>query len=516
MHKFDLDVDEIDSQTVHYPKGILKQPRSDTLYQPQETGMDTGVDDDVSLHQASMMSSHYEYPVQGRNRRKPHQVNAVPESSSKVISALRDLQEKIRRMELERTAAEKRLNSLSRETTHYRDVFHQKRTQQVQTAAELSERTQELQSQLAQAESRCGVVEKQLEYMRKLVQNAEKERDAALRQREIQDSYATQSKESELRLQQDRLNQLEKERQRLKVTQSAAEGKIRDLEDRILEEQHQRKLIQDKAAELQTVAETNRILLEAEQTPPKTKKPRKKKSKKTLKSASPTGPSHGSPRHMHISVGKIPFVAGQSTTPSHSINANLQNVLAMMKTHNPAWCANGVNSPHRVGPPRKKTNRVKRAPSESASEESDLSDLLQCLQDEFGIMGCEHQELAKQIQDAEDSNLRDDLERELDQLVTRMEQKGQQIAKLKRHQEQLAEKKSVKKGSKRPKSSKRTGSSAKSTESGEVQVITTVRTKGRGAGPVRVGTTQRKKDLQMLRDMQTLQTSLRKDDVSWD
>lgn len=55
------------------------------------------------------------------------------------------------------------------------------------------------------------------------MQNAEKERDAALRQREIQDSYATQSKESELRLQQDKLNQLEKERQRLKVTQSAAE-----------------------------------------------------------------------------------------------------------------------------------------------------------------------------------------------------------------------------------------------------------------------------------------------------
>lgn len=53
------------------------------------------------------------------------------------------------------------------------------------------------------------------------------------------------------------------------------------------------------------------------------------------------------------------------------------------------------------------------------------------------ILDSEHQELAKQVQEAEDSNLREDLERELDQLVTRMELKGQQISKLKRHQEKV-------------------------------------------------------------------------------
>lgn len=45
-------------------------------------------------------------------------------------------------MELERTAAERRLNSLSKETTQYRDVLNQKQTQSIETTAELSQRTQ--------------------------------------------------------------------------------------------------------------------------------------------------------------------------------------------------------------------------------------------------------------------------------------------------------------------------------------------------------------------------------------
>ena len=49
----------------------------------------------------------------------------------------------------------------------------------------------------------------------------------------------------------------------------------------------------------------------------------------------------------------------------------------------------------------------------------------------------EHQELTRQIHEAKDPNLQDDLERELDHLVARMEVKGDQIAKLNRHQEMV-------------------------------------------------------------------------------
>lgn len=51
----------------------------------------------------------------------------------------------------------------------------------------------------------------------------------------------------------------------------------------------------------------------------------------------------------------------------------------------------------------------------------------------------------------------------------------------------------------------------------EVQVTTTVTTKGKNAGPIKVKPGEKsRKNLQLLRDMQTIQTSLQKDDISWD
>ena len=48
------------------------------------------------------------------------------------------------------------------------------------------------------------------------------------------------------------------------------------------------------------------------------------------------------------------------------------------------------------------------------------------------LIGSDHAELTRQIKEARDENLRDDLERELDGLVERMEIKGNQITKLRR------------------------------------------------------------------------------------
>lgn len=46
----------------------------------------------------------------------------------------------------------------------------------------------------------------------------------------------------------------------------------------------------------------------------------------------------------------------------------------------------------------------------------------------------EHQELVRQIDATHDRGLRDDLERELEGLVNKMEEKGAQIFKLRKHQ----------------------------------------------------------------------------------
>ena len=50
----------------------------------------------------------------------------------------------------------------------------------------------------------------------------------------------------------------------------------------------------------------------------------------------------------------------------------------------------------------------------------------------------EHQELSRQIQQCTEPRLREDLERELDSVVSRMEAKGEQIGRLRRHQEMVS------------------------------------------------------------------------------
>lgn len=53
------------------------------------------------------------------------------------------------------------------------------------------------------------------------------------------------------------------------------------------------------------------------------------------------------------------------------------------------------------------------------------------------VFNSEHQELLKHIQETENANVRENLERELDRLVAQMEVKGEQISKLKKHQENV-------------------------------------------------------------------------------
>ena len=55
------------------------------------------------------------------------------------------------------------------------------------------------------------------------------------------------------------------------------------------------------------------------------------------------------------------------------------------------------------------------------------------------VLSCysEHRELSHEISEATDSQIREDLERELGAMVTRMEDKSQQISKIRRHQSKV-------------------------------------------------------------------------------
>ncbi|EMP36145.1 Centrosomal protein of 57 kDa [Chelonia mydas] len=280
-----------------------------------------------------------------------------------------NLQEKIRRLELERIQAEENVKHLSKETSDYKKVLNEQIQQREHSKTEVSKQNQELSSQLAAAESRCRLLEKQLEYMRNMIKHAENEKTSVL-EKQVTLERDRLLDQSHVQSKLEKLDLLEQEYTKLTVMQSLAEKKMRELEQKLKEEEHARKLVQDKAAEL----------------------------------------------------GKL-------------------------------------------------------------------------------------------IQETPTGGLKEDLERELEALVRRMEAKADQISKVRKHWTRLEKLK------KECKSKKSCADETRDSRSGvsEVKVTTTVTTRGKDAGPIKVKPGEKsRKNLQLLRDMQSIQTSLQKDDINWD
>ena len=121
----------------------------------------------------------------------------------------------------------------------------------------------------------------------------------------------------------------------------------------------------------------------------------------------------------------------------------------------------------------------------------------------------EHQELVRHIQDANDNRIRRDLEKELEELVIDMENKGEQIAILKRHYANRKEKrKNIKKKTSRKSANRKDNID-------EVEVVTTMRSRNPTEDKIH-NNTKPLDSLQLLRDMKVLQNNLRKGDLSWD
>uniref|UniRef100_A0A1A8H4V4 Centrosomal protein 57kDa-like protein 1 n=1 Tax=Nothobranchius korthausae TaxID=1143690 RepID=A0A1A8H4V4_9TELE len=351
--------------------------------------------------------------------------------SKAVVDALKTLQEKIRRLELERKQAQKSYLQFSHDAQKQQQVP----ASHSQTAASLSETDdsarKELDLKLQSAEARCKVLEKQLDYMRKMVENVKKERNVLM-----ENEASSQSQQTSSQIQREKLEKLESECQKLSQTQSLAEMKLAVLEQRLLKEEHERKLVQEKADELQRELDVSVRLsaLPSEETKPK------KMARKTFRKTSEQNElASGSLRHK-----KMPFVAGTSTSPSHSVHANVQSILHMMKHHQPQLCER-VSALHRSGCGANKSlqkdfstppSALGKPGSLSADQSSILlCDLLLALQDELGQMSFEHQELERQIEVTQQQELKEELQRDLERLLARMEEKEAQIMKLRKHQQ---------------------------------------------------------------------------------
>ncbi|NXG31275.1 CE57L protein, partial [Dromaius novaehollandiae] len=397
-------------------------------------------------------------------------LSPVP-SNQAVVAALKTLQEKIHRLELERSQAEDNLCSLSAEAALYKKALEQESYRKDISHQELMHQRKDISVQLNAAQSRCSLLEKQLDYMKEMVSSAELEKKMVLEQQNQLQKEENQN-QVELHAKLEKLEVLEKQWLKLTATQRIAEDKIKHLEEKLCKEEHQRKLIQDQAAQLQTGFEINRILLSLVSSQNESKKKNRKKKKNKKKN--PTVKKRCLPQ-FHVKAGVLPFVAGKvSVTKRQTI------------------ASKSVSSY-----------------STSSTVTRNLSDLLLAIEGELSQMSFEHQELLKQIQETHNSEVREDLEWELDCLVKKMEIKGEQISKLKKHQA------SVQKIKQKTQKLKQEAAHVKlkcgdQKETKEIAVA--IRESRSKACPGQ----KSKSSLQLLKNVQKLQSTLKRDDIMWE
>ncbi|NXE51093.1 CE57L protein, partial [Casuarius casuarius] len=397
-------------------------------------------------------------------------LSPVPNNQA-VVAALKTLQEKIHRLELERSQAEDNLCSLSAEAARYKAALEQESYRKDISHQELMQQRKDISVQLNAAQSRCSLLEKQLDYMKEMVSSAELEKKMVLEQQNQLQKEKNQN-QVELHAKLEKLEVLEKQCLKLTATQRIAEDKIKHLEEKLCKEEHQRKLIQDKAAQLQTGFEINRIFLSLVSSQNESKKKNRKKKKNKKKN--PTVKKRCLPQ-FHVKAGVLPFVAGKvSVTKRQTI------------------ASKSVSSY-----------------STSSTVTRNLSDLLLAIEDELGRMSFEHQELLKQIQETHNSEVREDLEQELDCLVKKMEIKGEQISKLKNHQPSV-QKIKQKTQKLKPEAAHVKLKCGDQKETKEIPVA--IRESRSKACPGQ----KSKSSLQLLKNVQKLQSTLKRDDIMWE
>ncbi|XP_069743647.1 centrosomal protein cep57l1-like isoform X3 [Narcine bancroftii] len=406
-------------------------------------------------------------------------------NSKAIVSALKNLQKKIHSLEIERAEAEQKMQSLGFEAILYKNTLEQEK----KDASNRTGESDELAVQLTAIEGRCSLLEKQLEYMRTMVEHAETEKNILLeKQASLQmdrhwDHTVLQSKLEKLKI-------LEQECLKINATQTRAE--------------------------LQTGLEISQIHIKSSSTKKKTKvKKRKCIVKNEMKRESP---------RLRPEQAKFPFVAGtvsslsKSISSSHSVTANVQNVLHLMKQSSTRTSdrqqtftdQRAVKKLRAVTCGNVKVNKknskfVSFSSPSSLTEE--LSEILVALQDELSQMSFDHQDLLKQIQSTKNVDIREDLERELDCLIKQMERKGEQISKLKKHQNQVEilnrKANKMRKQMAEPKKLSKTINGMNEAIQFSLKSTSALGKKG-------------KESLQLLRNAQKLQLTLRRNDIVWD
>jgi hypothetical protein len=247
---------------------------------------------EVAHSEQQNVSSYKNYPIDkpfiNSNWTRPSRTlsKAYPESNRDIImSSLKKLQEKINHLELQSEKGFVKCEETNGETLNH-----------------------DLDNQSIETENKVYQLEKQLERMRKMVDEHE---------RVNYDDWANSTK---------RLRNLEKESMLLDADFSSFDDKLQSLNVQ------PPKIINCKRSP------SRKSRKDYEQS--KNKKTSRSKSVCKRSQSSLDGQSHcltGS--HYRLNIGDIPFVVGKSTSQSHHLGTNVQNVISLLKLHHPKLCS---------------------------------------------------------------------------------------------------------------------------------------------------------------------------------
>lgn len=306
----------------------------------------------------------------------PHLVPSAkpPESNSDaMIRALKALQEKIRHLEVERVSAANRLSHLERKTAQSQKHGHREPTQSTGTMGVGAQTGIGLQSQAAQPG-------------RWLAQD---QQDLQKRLESIDRKFSQQS--CELR-----------EMWRQFEEQSSKSPPGYDTVDA----QHTSPSDKGRHSTPEKVRGSSQERVTQSESPVQIRKPSKRKkvrSTRRRKQAPPLqlcqlGRKPQVGVHYRLDMRDVPFVAGTSLSPSHSVAANYQQVVSLMKSHGPLCGAVAACSSRKLKRQQYSatTSQCYTTPPSGVSL-AELEVLLAGLEEELGELTFKHQQLALKV-----------------------------------------------------------------------------------------------------------------------
>jgi centrosomal protein CEP57 len=454
-----------------------------------------------------------------------------------LITALKNLQEKVRGLELERAAAAERYKTLKEDADRQLRESSPKRVEEkaVQSspfvAREHSSHVPLNDSMHTSSKDRLKAQlnnrERELQYMRELLQRTEREkaqlqtqnRDMERQQEELkrrQLEEGSNRKEFAHPIVSPRMRPLRSEDDpqsemgvwpnshmtSIKRDFSALNHKVKELEGRLETEQDQRQKLVNSYNKM--VSEADEMLLRSSDNHRPSVRPAHKRTKSCRAAVTTAKAKPGV--HYRLNGRDIPFILGTSTSNSHSVVANMQKAVSLMKVHSHALCGAIASSALQREAEQRAKETKNFNPSGSMEE---LQSMLGDLEREFAELACEHQRIVSEHHYNQQSSLTAINDEELEAVAEKMRSKEEHIRIVKGQISALRK-------ARKKKPAKGTRPLNLTTSMNKKEILKNMAYYEQADLQSVEKTPPHQRNLNLLRNAKDLQSTLQRDDLWWD